>query len=100
MKPQSRTRRVALDSFEAETAIPIKGRGTSWAIEHRFTTAAHEAFDDGWGTLDQCVETGTVAPATEIIEQHVKSIISSNDSPDISFDLTINPYRGSEHGRV
>ena len=94
------TKHVALDSLEAETTVPIKGRGTSWAIEHRFATATHEAFDDGWGTLDQCVKSETVAPATEIIEQHVKSIISSNDSPDISFDLTINPYRGCEHGCV
>jgi DNA repair photolyase len=78
----------------------IKGRGTAWAIEHRFTVRPHEAFDDGWGTLDQAVEERTLGIETRIVEEHVKSIISSNDSPDISFDLTINPYRGCEHGCI
>ena len=79
---------------------PIKGRGTTWRIEHRFTKTSHEAFDDGWGTLEQDAVDEPTPPATEIIEQHVKSIVSSNDSPDISFDLTVNPYRGCEHGCV
>ena len=39
-------------------------------------------------------------PATQIIEEHVKSILASNDSPDIGFDLSINPYRGCEHGCI
>jgi (2Fe-2S) ferredoxin len=41
-----------------------------------------------------------VPRSTQIIEERVKSILSSNDSPDISFDLSINPYRGCEHGCV
>ena len=81
-------------------AAPLKGRGTSWAIENRFTVRPHEAFDDGWRTLEQAAAEERVAPETEIIEQRVQSIVSSNDSPDISFDLTINPYRGCEHGCV
>ncbi|MEO7337408.1 MAG: radical SAM protein, partial [Caldimonas sp.] len=79
---------------------PIKGRGTSWTIEPRFASTAHEDFDDGWGSGEQIVAEERVQPVTEIIEERVKSIISSNDSPDISFDLTINPYRGCEHGCV
>lgn len=79
---------------------PIKGRGTVWAIEHRFTDLSHAAFDDGWGTLEQAAGEERLPPQTEIIEEHVKSIIASNDSPDISFDLSINPYRGCEHGCV
>ena len=78
----------------------MKGRGTVWAIEHRYTTRAHEAFDDGWGTLDQAAHEERLAPATEIIEEHVKSIVASNDSPDVAFDLSINPYRGCEHGCI
>ncbi|MEO6362462.1 MAG: PA0069 family radical SAM protein, partial [Caldimonas sp.] len=39
-------------------------------------------------------------PETTVIEERVKSILSSNDSPDLSFDLSINPYRGCEHGCV
>ena len=69
-------------------------------IEHRFSKTAHEDFDDGWGSLEQESADEPAPPTTEIIEEHVKSIVSSNDSPDISFDLTINPYRGCEHGCV
>ena len=81
-------------------AGPLKGRGTAWAIQHRYTRTPSEAFDDGWGTLDQQAAEEHIAPATEIIEQRVKAILSSNDSPDISFDLSVNPYRGCEHGCV
>ena len=78
----------------------LKGRGTAWAIEHRFTSQHHESIDDGWGTLEQAAHEEAVAPATQIIEQRVKTILSGNDSPDIPFDLSINPYRGCEHGCV
>jgi DNA repair photolyase len=78
----------------------IKGRGTAWAIEHRFTSEHHESFDDGWGTLEQASKEEQLAPSTQIIEQTVKSILSGNNSPDIPFDLSINPYRGCEHGCV
>jgi DNA repair photolyase len=78
----------------------LKGRGTAWAIEHRFTSQHHESFDDGWGTLEQAAQEELGAPGTQIIEQTVKSILSGNDSPDIDFDLSINPYRGCEHGCI
>ena len=85
----------------AETARgPQKGRGTVWAIEHRFSQQASEVCDDGWGSLDQQATEERLPPTTTIIEERVKSILSSNDSPDISFDLSINPYRGCEHGCV
>lgn len=78
----------------------LKGRGTAWAIDHRFAHHTNEACDDGWGTLDQEAAVERIAPATQVIEERVKSVLSSNDSPDISFDLSINPYRGCEHGCV
>ncbi len=78
----------------------LKGRGTVWAIEHRFTSQKHEPVDDGWGALDQAAREESAAPGTQIIEQRVKNILSGNDSPDIPFDLSINPYRGCEHGCV
>jgi len=81
-------------------AGPLKGRGTAWTIEHRYAKQACELEDDGWGSLDQQAGEERLAPATQIIEEHVKSIVSSNDSPDISFDLSINPYRGCEHGCI
>jgi len=79
---------------------PVKGRGTPWAIEHRFAAHTSDAFDDGWGTLDQAVQEEHLAPATQVIEEHARSILSRNDSPDVGFDLSINPYRGCEHGCV
>ena len=78
----------------------VKGRGTVWAIEHRFTSERHQSVDDGWGSLEQEAREEVATPATQIIEQRVKAILSGNDSPDIPFDLSINPYRGCEHGCV
>src|SRR5690349_7616163 len=86
-----------------DTLVPIgalKGRGTAWSIAHRFTTQAHEAYDDGWGTLGQAASEERVQPETQVIEAPVKTILTGNDSPDISFDLSINPYRGCEHGCI
>jgi DNA repair photolyase len=87
-------------SIDLVPAGPVKGRGTVWAVEHRFSRQTHEQVDDGWGTLEQAAVEETLPPTTQIIEERVKSILSSNDSPDISFDLSINPYRGCEHGCV
>jgi DNA repair photolyase len=81
----------------------LKGRGTAWAIEHRFDERARESFDDGWGTLQQAAldeAAGDSAPGTQVLDEQVKSILSGNDSPDIGFDLSINPYRGCEHGCI
>ncbi|HTP74938.1 MAG TPA: PA0069 family radical SAM protein [Burkholderiaceae bacterium] len=79
---------------------PLKGRGTAWAIEHRFSVDRRERFDDGWGTLDQEAREEHLRPETQVVEEHVKSILTGNDSADIGFDLSINPYRGCEHGCV
>lgn len=79
---------------------PVKGRGTVWALEHRFSRDAREQFDDGWGTLEQAAREEVLAPGTQIIEEQVKSILAANDSPDIGFELSINPYRGCEHGCI
>ena len=79
---------------------PLKGRGTVWAIEHRFNATSHGNFDDGWGTLEQAASEERLPPDTEVLEEQVRSILTGNDSPDIGFDLSINPYRGCEHGCV
>ena len=77
---------------------PTKGRGTVWAIEHRFAERSRSAFDDGWGSAEAPGEAAPVA--TQVTEERVRSILAGNDSPDIGFDLSINPYRGCEHGCV
>lgn len=88
------------DPDPVPVALPLKGRGTAWAIEHRFTRQSHECFDDGWGALDQSATEEHIPPQTEFMEEKVKSILAANDSPDIPFDLSINPYRGCEHGCI
>ena len=79
---------------------PRKGRGTTWELPHRFSSDQKEDFDDGWGTLQQSVQEQPLAPATQIIEEQVRSILADNDSPDVGFDLSVNPYRGCEHGCI
>lgn len=78
----------------------IKGRGTATAMPHRFEQREREQFDDGWGSLDQEAAEEHLPPATQVIEEQAKKIVSSNQSPDISFDYSINPYRGCEHGCI
>lgn len=80
----------------------IKGRGVADRHPHRFERDARSAFDDGWGTLDEVVAGGEAAawPATHVALEDAKSAITRNDSPDIGFNLGLNPYRGCEHGCV
>ena len=80
----------------------LKGRGTAWQLAHRFSRDEREAWDDGWGTLDTDAQAAEAAglPPTQIMEQPARSALVANDSPDIHFDLSINPYRGCEHGCI
>jgi len=101
--PAERSRTISRDEAPRpeERAQPVlKGRGTAWAIAHRYSRLGSESYDDGWGTLEQAASEERLPPETTIIEERVKSILASNDSPDLSFDLSINPYRGCEHGCV
>ena len=92
--------RVANSPIHWARQPPTKGRGTAWAIAQRFDGDRREAFDDGWGTLEQEATEERLAPRTQVIEQRVRTILTGNDSPDIGFDLSINPYRGCEHGCI
>ena len=85
---------------ESAAASPVKGRGTVWAIEHRYSRQSAESYDDGWGTLDQEANEERLGPETTVVEERAKTILSRNESPDLSFDRSINPYRGCEHGCV
>src|SRR5579872_2048924 len=70
-----------------------RGRGAATNVSGRFEAEKREAFDDGW-TREEAPE----PLATEVTWERPKKIITTNDSPDISFDRSINPYRGCEHG--
>ena len=92
--------RIPIIASPPQDAQPRKGRGTTWDLPHRFTTALREDFDDGWGRSEPEGPDAAQGPATQIAEEHARSILSANDSPDIGFDLSINPYRGCEHGCI
>ncbi len=71
------------------------GRGALSNRSGRFESKQRAEVDDGWGSLD------TLAPfSTTIAFEKTKGLITRNDSPDIAFDRSINPYRGCEHGCV
>lgn len=73
------------------TAPAIKGRGTANNTQGRFAITAVE--------LDESDEP-VVAPQTEVRYEYAKSIITRNQSPDVPFNLSVNPYRGCEHGCI
>jgi len=70
-----------------------RGRGAATNASGRFETYAREDFDDGWTR-----EEAPTPLATEVTWEKPKAIITRNQSPDIPFDRSINPYRGCEHG--
>jgi DNA repair photolyase len=74
-----------------------KGRGATLNLEGRFESLQREPFDDGWGCAP---ELASPRPMTTVTPEVAKSIVSSNDSPDIPFTYSINPYRGCEHGCI
>jgi len=70
-----------------------RGRGAQTNAASRFDAESREAFDDGWGVVEDLKPFETI----EHVER-AKSIITRNESPDIGFDRSINAYRGCEHG--
>ncbi len=83
----------------------IKGRGAASQPLHRFARDAREPADDGWKLIAgdaEGQEPGVSAPGlkTQLRFEDARSVISKNDSPDIYFDHSVNPYRGCEHGCV
>lgn len=80
---------------------PLKGRGAVNNPEGRFEILTREAVDDGWNTPVAEEDSGIEAAFKTITTQEIaRSIISRNDSPDIGFSQSINPYRGCEHGCI
>ena len=73
-----------------------KLRGALSQIQGRFETAERSPFDDGWANEEQIDKPFR----TEVTQERARSIISRNESPDIPFEQSINPYRGCEHGCI
>ncbi|MBT4770206.1 MAG: PA0069 family radical SAM protein [Rhodospirillaceae bacterium] len=85
---------------------PFKGRGVAGNLEGRFETLTRHKLDDGWQAEyaegeyanEERAETALPSPQTEIYRDASRTILARNNSPDLPFDRSINPYRGCEHG--
>lgn len=84
-----------------------KGRGAVSNLQGRHEVLARETIDDGWSRDN--TETGTGHHTsgdnlsilkTQVIEEQAKSILTRNQSPDVPFSVSLNPYRGCEHGCI
>ena len=85
-----------MTTFTQQIPKSARGRGARTNATGRYESATREAFDDGWTPDD-------VEPAqltTTVSPEKAKVIITRNDSPDIGFSASINPYRGCEHGCI
>ncbi|MFZ2469234.1 MAG: PA0069 family radical SAM protein [Parvibaculum sedimenti] len=96
--PAARPPRLTDPAPLAKPGVPQNGRRGRGALTNesgRFEAERRVLLDDGWGTID--------APPplkTHVTAETPRTIITRNSSPDISFDRSINPYRGCEHGCV
>lgn len=81
-----------------------KGRGAISNVQGRFERVQRESFDDGWAeSVDEHQHETEALPAkllTQVTIEQAKSILTRNSSPDIRFDVSLNPYRGCEHGCI
>lgn len=83
-------------SGSPQPARPLaRGRGARSNTSGRHEDRQYDPFDDGWTEEDEAPQRRTT-----VLKDASRSIISTNSSPDISFDQSINPYRGCEHGCV
>src|SRR6476646_11172444 len=96
------SRRAAAVDLDAPTDIDVaveaelrRGRGAQSNASGRYEPLARSAFDDGWQSFEE------LPPfKTTVTIDSTRKIITRNTSPDISFDRSINPYRGCEHGCI
>ena len=86
---------VQAPGLEEILARPVKGRGAVGNPTGRFEAAERVEVSDGW---DEARDLPSIV--TSVTPERTKSLITRNDSPDIGFDRSINPYRGCEHGCV
>ncbi|WP_073214796.1 PA0069 family radical SAM protein [Massilia sp. CF038] len=73
-----------------------KGRGAVSNLQGRYEVNSREAVDDGWARE----EDAPLPFKTQVTDEFAKSILTRNSSPDIPFNVSLNPYRGCEHGCV
>jgi DNA repair photolyase len=87
---------IQTDTWQAAKVEAIKGRGAVTNILGRFETQAIEVEDDGWHREED--DLGQIK--TQLHIEQAKSILTRNQSPDLPFSVSLNPYRGCEHGCI
>lgn len=87
---------MAMKTTRGDRGAPLRGRGAPSNPDGRFESWLRMAADDGWPAGSE----PPPALATVVLREASRSIIVRNDSPDVPFDRSINPYRGCEHGCV
>ncbi|CAD6510869.1 hypothetical protein LMG28727_00392 [Paraburkholderia kirstenboschensis] len=85
--------------FPIAPPAPRKGRGAVTNLQGRYEVDHREAVDDGWLAIPD-EEGGPKVLRTQVFEERAKSILTRNSSPDIPFGVSLNPYRGCEHGCI
>jgi DNA repair photolyase len=96
MPPKQNWRSRSAEADWSKDQERARGRGALSNASGRYESQHVESFDDGWSELEEDLPT----IRTETIVERPKTIITYNTSPDISFDRTINPYKGCEHGCI
>jgi hypothetical protein len=90
------------NEFEGQVMLPPKplaprkGRGAVSNLQGRYEVNGREGFDDGW-VRDEDEDGAPSAFKTQVTDEYAKTILSRNASPDIPFNVSLNPYRGCEH---
>jgi hypothetical protein len=88
----------SVPEFPIAPPAPRKGRGAVTNLQGRYEVDQREAVDDGWQAADEDGE--PKALRTQVFEERAKTILTRNASPDIPFSVSLNPYRGCEHGCI
>ncbi|MCL4690019.1 MAG: PA0069 family radical SAM protein [Burkholderiales bacterium] len=87
---------MPLKTTAGDHGAVARGRGATMNPEGRFEKGTREAFDDDW--FPDGREGEAAKPGTVVAIERAKRVISRNDSPDLGFSLSVNPYRGCAHG--
>ncbi|OLL30282.1 radical SAM protein [Burkholderia sp. SRS-W-2-2016] len=87
-----------IPEFPIAPPAPRKGRGAVTNLQGRYEVDQRETVDDGWQAADEDGE--PKALRTQVFEERAKTILTRNASPDIPFSVSLNPYRGCEHGCI
>ena len=78
-----------------------KGRGAVSNLQGRHEVHARSSFDDGWSMAGDEAGNGEASPwKTQVSDEMARTILSRNTSPDLPFGVSLNPYRGCEHGCI